>query len=91
MHKLSHKLRLQILSLYIAEVVQVQDEYAARHPDELTIHVGDIIRKCRPMYKGWLEGELNGTTGIFPGNYVVEPGMYVQIPVHISVSIYKQW
>ena len=79
------------MSLYIAEVVQVQFEYQARHPDELTIRVGDIIRNCRPMYKGWLKGELNDKMGIFPDNYVVKPGRFVRIPIHISVPVYKQW
>ena len=45
--------------------------------DELTIHVGDIIRNCRPIGKGWLEGEVNGKVGVFPSNFVIKLGTYV--------------
>lgn len=45
--------------------------FEARNPDELTINPGDIISGsevvCEP---GWLSGELNNQTGLFPEAYV---------------------
>lgn len=45
--------------------------FEARNPDELTINPGDIIsgseEVCEP---GWLSGELNGKSGLFPEAYV---------------------
>ena len=67
------------MSLYIAEVVHVQFEYEARHPDEFTLRVGDVIRNCRPISEGWSEGELNGKIGIFPSNHAVKPGRYISV------------
>ena len=53
-------------------VVKVKFEYKAVEPDELTLHVGDIIQNCMIAEEGWMEGELNGKRGVFPGNFVVE-------------------
>ena len=55
-----------------ADVVEVKFDYDAQQPDELTLHVGDNIRNCKLVEEGWLEGELNGKRGIFPGNFVVK-------------------
>ena len=75
-------------------MVEVKYEYEAREPDELTIHVGDIIRNCKVLKDGcqWLEGELNGKRGLFPENYVVKlgttfpsPGMYVHTYMPIII------
>ena len=55
-----------------ADVVEVKFDYDAEQPDELTLHVGDIIRNCKQVEDGWLEGELNGKRGIFPDNFVVK-------------------
>ena len=45
--------------------------FEARNPDELTITPGDIIVGsevvCEP---GWLSGETNGRSGLFPESYV---------------------
>ena len=60
------------MSLYTADVVEVKFDYDAEQPDELTLHVGDIIRNCKLVEDGWLEGELNGKRGIFPDNFVVK-------------------
>ena len=35
-------------------------EYKAEQPDELTLHVGDIIKNCMLVEEGWMEGELHG-------------------------------
>ena len=59
------------MSLYTADVVEVKFDYDAEQPDELTLHVGDIIKNCKLVEDGWLEGELNGKRGIFPDNIVV--------------------
>ena len=76
------------MSLHIAGPVEVQYEYEAMEPDELTIHVGDIIRNCRPIGKGWLEGELNGKIGVLPDNFVVKLGMFVYNcgTLHVYIS-----
>lgn len=39
--------------------------------DELTISVGDVIKKVsKAGEEGWLEGELRGKRGIFPASFV---------------------
>ena len=48
-----------------------------QYSDDLTIRVGDIIRNCKPVEDGWMEGELNGKQGFFPENYVKTLGMYI--------------
>ena len=64
-------------------MVEVKFDYDAEQPDELTLHVGDIIRNCKLVEDGWMEGELNGKRGIFPDNFVAKkeitppPGVYV--------------
>ena len=66
-------------------MVEVKFEYDAEQPDELTLRVGDIIKNCRLVEDGWMEGELNGKRGIFPDNFVVRkeitlappPGVYM--------------
>ena len=73
------------VSLYIADVVEVKFHYDAERPDELTLHVGDIIKNCKLVEHGWLKGELNGKQGVFPANFVVKkapPGMY-NVCIHI--------
>ena len=60
------------MSLYTADVVEVKFDYDAEQPDELSLHVGDIIRNCKLLKDGWLEGELNGKRGIFPDNFVAK-------------------
>ena len=62
------------MSLHIAGTVQVKYEFEAMEPYDITICVGDVIRNCVPVGKGWMKGELNGKIGVFPDNYVVKPG-----------------
>ncbi|XP_075411111.1 CD2-associated protein [Tenrec ecaudatus] len=51
----------------------VEYDYDAVHDDELTIRVGEVIRKVKKLQEeGWLEGELNGRRGMFPDNFVKE-------------------
>jgi len=43
--------------------------YNAQENDELTIRKGDVITVIKE-HPDWWEGELNGTVGVFPANYV---------------------
>ncbi|XP_033875127.1 CD2-associated protein-like isoform X1 [Acipenser ruthenus] len=53
--------------------VIVEYDYEALHEDELTIRVGDIIKHVKRLEEeGWMEGDLNGKTGMFPDNFVKE-------------------
>ena len=78
------------MSLYVRvlHIAEVEFEYDAEQPDELTLHVGDIIKNCRVVEDGWMEGELNGKRGIFPDNFVVKkeitptPGVYILYDEH---------
>lgn len=48
----------------------VEFDYEAEQDDELTLHVGDIIKNVSTADGGWWEGELNGKKGMFPDNFV---------------------
>ncbi|KAI8817990.1 uncharacterized protein EV422DRAFT_570139 [Fimicolochytrium jonesii] len=53
--------------------VQVQFDFDAEGPGELTIRKGDIINVTCEIDEGWWEGEIDGDSsraGIFPTNYV---------------------
>lgn len=58
---------LLITVLYIVEALY---DYVKDKEDELTFNAGDIIYVLKKNDDGWYEGVLNGTTGLFPGNYV---------------------
>ena len=76
-------------------MVEVKFEYDAEQPDELTLRVGDIIKNCKLVEDGWMEGELNGKRGIFPDNFVMKkeitpppPGLLMYTPcVHVFVCV----
>lgn len=53
---------------------QVKAKYLfkATNNDELCFEKGDIITVTQQVDGGWWEGTLNGKTGWFPSNYVVE-------------------
>ncbi|KAK3107368.1 hypothetical protein FSP39_012908 [Pinctada imbricata] len=55
---------------YSSVDVVVEFDYDAEQPDELTIHVGDVIKHVIMSEGGWWEGELNGKKGMFPDNFV---------------------
>jgi len=44
--------------------------YEAGEPDELSFQGGDLIKVLGQHESGWWTGELNGTRGLFPENYV---------------------
>ncbi|KAM9712530.1 SH3 domain-containing kinase-binding protein 1 isoform 2-T2 [Menidia menidia] len=50
----------------------VEFDYEAQQDDELSLAVGDIIVNIRRDDGGWWEGELGGTRGLFPDNFVRE-------------------
>lgn len=39
-------------------------------PDDLSFHVGDIIKIKKKISEEWFEGEINGRVGMFPAAYV---------------------
>ncbi|XP_031437474.1 abl interactor 2a isoform X2 [Clupea harengus] len=54
---------------YVEKVVGIYD-YARDKEDELSFQEGSIIYVIKKNDDGWYEGVMNGTTGLFPGNYV---------------------
>lgn len=56
--------------LSILEVLVLLD-FEATMSDELTVHVGDVVKNVsKGKEEGWLEGELRGKRGMFPSNFV---------------------
>ncbi|XP_056331392.1 SH3 domain-containing protein 21 isoform X4 [Danio aesculapii] len=52
--------------------------FEATMPDELTVQVGDIVKNVsKAKEEGWLEGDLRGKRGMFPGNFVKEVPVYL--------------
>ncbi|XP_064613721.1 nostrin-like [Liolophura sinensis] len=47
-------------------------EYQANQSDELSIRPGEVINIYEKQDDDWWQGELRGTVGIFPANYVQE-------------------
>ena len=45
--------------------------YTSQNEDELTFLKGSVLNVIDKEDKDWWKGELNGTTGVFPSNYVV--------------------
>ncbi|XP_061898202.1 abl interactor 2b isoform X13 [Entelurus aequoreus] len=54
---------------YQEKVVAIYD-YCRDKEDELSFQEGAIIYVIKKNDDGWYEGVMNGTTGLFPGNYV---------------------
>lgn len=50
--------------------MKVLFSYEAEQDDELSLNVGDIIKKVVMSEGGWWEGEKNGQKGLFPDNFV---------------------
>jgi hypothetical protein len=51
-------------------------DYEGQQSDELTILPGDTIYVTEKIDTDWWQGNLNGTIGIFPANYVEEIEVY---------------
>ncbi|NXO01745.1 CD2AP protein, partial [Rhinopomastus cyanomelas] len=47
-------------------------EYNPQNEDELELKLGDVIDIIEEVEDGWWSGTLNGTTGMFPSNFVKE-------------------
>ena len=45
-------------------------DYLATDEDELTLHVNDVIDVICEVEDGWWRGNLNGTVGLLPSNFV---------------------
>ncbi|XP_072034623.1 LOW QUALITY PROTEIN: abl interactor 2-like [Amphiura filiformis] len=54
---------------YVEKVIAIYD-YAKEREDELTFEEGSTIYVLKKNPDGWYEGIMDGTTGLFPGNYV---------------------
>ncbi|XP_067304309.1 SH3 domain-containing protein 21 isoform X2 [Pseudorasbora parva] len=53
-------------------------DFEATMPDELTVCVGDVVKNVsKAKEEGWLEGEVRGKRGMFPGNFVKEVPVYL--------------
>lgn len=44
--------------------------YKAQNDDELNFEKGDVIVVLSKDEESWWRGELNGSSGVFPSNYV---------------------
>ncbi|KAL4222907.1 hypothetical protein ACF0H5_018947 [Mactra antiquata] len=47
-------------------------DYQKGQPDDLELHLGNIINIYEKQPDGWWQGELNGCIGMFPASYVEE-------------------
>lgn len=45
-------------------------DYHSDEPDDLSFNAGDVIKVRKKIGDEWIEGELNGRTGMFPVAYV---------------------
>lgn len=61
--------RLIVCLFSFPTVVAIYD-YTRDKEDELSFQEGAIIYVIKKNDDGWFEGVMNGTTGLFPGNYV---------------------
>ena len=53
-------------------LVRAKFAFKATNNDELSFQKGDTITITQAIDGGWWEGTLNGKTGWFPSNYVIE-------------------
>lgn len=60
-----------LCGLFYAPEVMVLMDFEGNEVDELTVHVGDLVKNVsKAAEDGWLQGELRGVRGIFPANFV---------------------
>ena len=53
-------------------LVRAKFAFKATNNDELSFQKGDTVTITQAIDGGWWEGTLNGKTGWFPSNYVIE-------------------
>ena len=58
------------IAVYFAVECQVEFDYEAELPDELSIRTGEVITAVKQMEGGWWEGTCKGKRGLFPDNFV---------------------
>ena len=51
-------------------MAKVTFDYDPENDDELRLKEGDMVKVLGQEEEGWLKGELNGKTGVFPSNFV---------------------
>ncbi|XP_078322482.1 intersectin-1-like isoform X4 [Crassostrea virginica] len=56
-------------SKYVDQVIALYP-YSAQNDDELTFHKDSVINVISKEDADWWQGEVNGTVGMFPANYV---------------------
>ena len=56
--------------LVVVEQVVALFTYQKQNADELDFNKGNVINVINKIDVDWWMGELNGTTGLFPSNYV---------------------
>ncbi|KAJ6659621.1 hypothetical protein lerEdw1_018590, partial [Lerista edwardsae] len=56
-------------SLPVCQVIAMYD-YTANNEDELSFSKGQLINVLNKEDVDWWQGEINGTSGLFPSNYV---------------------
>eukprot|EP00003_Mantamonas_plastica_P014434 TRINITY_DN2508_c0_g1_i4.p1 TRINITY_DN2508_c0_g1~~TRINITY_DN2508_c0_g1_i4.p1 ORF type:complete len:886 (-),score=320.30 TRINITY_DN2508_c0_g1_i4:245-2902(-) len=54
-----------------SSIVRALYEFEPVEEDDLHIYTGDIITNVSALDDEWLQGSLNGITGVFPRNFVV--------------------
>ena len=57
------------MALAVCQVIGMYD-YIAQNDDELAFGKGQIINVLSKEDPDWWKGELNGSVGLFPSNYV---------------------
>lgn len=50
--------------------VRAKFDFAASAPDELDLHVGDLITVITEIDQDWYQGKIGNKTGIFPRSFV---------------------
>lgn len=66
--------KFQYYAIFSSVAVVAIYDYNADKPDELSFSENSVIYVVKKNDDDWWEGVLDGTTGLFPGNYV-EPCM----------------